>query len=77
MTADTLSSHERPAFSGAVKAGAVVSAVFAAALVAGWASLCTARTDQTLTPETEASAVAAPSSKIGRSGIMMAHELLL
>jgi hypothetical protein len=78
MTDDALSTQDRPASSGAIKAGAVIGAVFAAGLVVvGFASLCTARTDQAIIPETKASKSVAPRSKIERSGIMIAHELLL
>jgi len=77
MTADALSSQDRSAFSRALKAGAVVSAILAVGLVlVGFANLCTARMDEAVT-DTEASTSVAPASKIERSGIMIAHELLL
>jgi hypothetical protein len=76
MTVDALSGQDRPAFSGAIRARAVISAVLAAGLVfVGFATLCTARTDQA--PEAETSRPLASGSKIERSGTMIVHELLL
>ena len=76
MTIDALSGQDRPAFSGTIRAGAVISAIFAAGLVfMGFASLCTARTDPA--PEAETSRPVASGSKIERSGTMIVHELLL
>ena len=78
MTVNTLSRQDRPAFSGAIKTGAMISAVLAAGLVfMGFASLCTARTDPAVTPEVETSRPVESGSKIERSGTMIAHELLL
>ena len=76
MTADALSSQDRPAFSRALKAGAVVSAIFAAGFAVVGLRLSAARTDRAVAPETQASTSVAPASRIERSGTMIAHELL-
>jgi hypothetical protein len=74
----TPSRSSSPRTAGAIKAAAVIGAVFAAGLVfVGFASLCTARTDPAVIPEAETSRPVASGSKIERSGIMIAHELLL
>ena len=76
MTADALSSQDRPAFSRALKAGAVVSVMFAVGFAVVGFGLSAARTDRPVAPETQASTSGAPASKIERSGTMIAHELL-
>lgn len=77
MMVDHRVTHDRPEFTGAIKASRVIGAVVAAGLVVtALVCLDTTRTHQAVTPHTEASESLPPATKVERGGVM-SYELLL